>query len=128
MLVLGVVAAVVAALVHVYIFVLETLRWERPATRAVFGTTAEEAAVTRPLAANQGVYNLLLAVVTGVGVALVASVPGAGTALMLAGTGSMVVAACYLVSTDRTKVRAAVVQGAAPVVAVVATTVWLATR
>ncbi|WP_425955646.1 DUF1304 domain-containing protein [Xylanimonas sp. McL0601] len=120
------VAALVAALIHVYIFVLETLRWEHPATRRVFGTTPEEAATTRPLAANQGVYNLLLAIVTAVGVALVSSRHDAGAALMLAGTGSMVVAATYLVSTDRTKARAALVQGTAPLVAVVATVVWLA--
>ena len=122
----AIVAALVAALVHVYIFVLETLRWEHPSTRRVFGTTPEEAAATRQLAANQGVYNLLLAIVTAVGVTLVSGTSDAGAALMLAGTGSMLVAALYLISTDRTKARAATAQGAAPLVAVIATVVWLA--
>ncbi|QAY71181.1 DUF1304 domain-containing protein [Xylanimonas protaetiae] len=128
MLALLVVAALVAALVHVYIFVLETLRWEAEATRRVFGTTAQEAATTRPLAANQGVYNLLLALVAAVGVVLLLAVRDgdAGPALVLAACGSMLVAATYLVATDRTKVRAAAVQGTAPLVAVVATLVWLA--
>lgn len=128
MLTLAVVAALTAALVHVYIFVLETLRWEAEPTRRVFGTTPAEAAATRALAANQGVYNLLLAVVAGVGVALWLAVRDgdAGPALVLAACGSMLAAACYLLATDRTKLRAATVQGAAPFVAVVATLAWLA--
>ncbi len=128
MLILAVVLAALAALVHVYIFVLETIRWTRPSTRRVFGTTAEEAAVTRQLAANQGVYNLMLAIVAVVGCALVFRHEGAGAALILAATGSMLVAALYLVATDRSKVRAAAVQGTFPLLAVVATTAWLLTR
>ena len=71
MLIVALVLAGLAALIHVYIFVLESLRWEHPATRAVFGTSAETAAMTKPLAYNQGFYNLFLAVVTGVGIAIV---------------------------------------------------------
>lgn len=120
MLIVASIFAALAALIHVYIFVLETLRWEAPATRRIFGTTAETAAITKPLAANQGVYNLLLAVVTTVGIIL-ATTPlnAAGIALIAAGTGSMLVAAGYLVITDRSKVRAASVQGAAPVLSLV---------
>ena len=59
-----------AAFVHVYIFVLESLRWEHPATRRVFGTSAETASTTRPLAYDQGFYNLFLAIGTAVGIAL----------------------------------------------------------
>ena len=77
-----------AALVHVYIFVLESVRWEHPATRRAFGTTAETAALTQPLAYNQGFYNLFLAIVTGIGVALVGSEREAAVALLLAGPGS----------------------------------------
>lgn len=123
MLVVAAVLAAIAALLHVYIFVLETLRWEAPATRRVFGTTAEQAAITKPLAANQGVYNLMLAIVTAVGIVLAFTLEPAGIALLVAGTGSMLVAALYLVSTDRTKARAAVVQGTVPLLAVVATVI-----
>jgi putative membrane protein len=125
-LVIAVVVAFVAAVVHVYIFVLETLRWEREPTRRIFGTTPEQAVFTRALAANQGVYNLLLAIVTAVGGTLVFTQPDAGAALLLAGTGSMLVAATYLVATDRTKVRAAIVQGTAPALAVMLLLAWLA--
>lgn len=35
--------AALAALLHVYIFTMESLTWTSPRTRATFGTTAEEA-------------------------------------------------------------------------------------
>ena len=106
-----------AALVHVYIFVLESLRWTEPATRKVFGTTAETAEITRPLAYNQGFYNLFLAIGTAVGIALVpADKPGC-IALIVFGTGSMLAAALVLVTSDRTKARAALVQGLLPLLA-----------
>ena len=53
--------AALAALVHVYIWVLESMLWTAPRTRAAFGTTEEEAATTKLLALNQGFYNLFLA-------------------------------------------------------------------
>lgn len=52
--------AAIAAL-HVYILVLEMLLWEAPRSRKIFGTTAEFAAQTKVLAANQGLYNGFLA-------------------------------------------------------------------
>jgi putative membrane protein len=125
MLIAAVVFAGLAALVHVYIFVLETLRWEAPRTRQIFGTSEQDARITRPLAANQGVYNLMLAIVTAVGIALVFAVPAAGIALILAGTGSMLGAALYLAASDRTKLRAATTQGVFPLIAVILTLVAL---
>ena len=114
MLIAACVLAALAALVHVYIFVLESVRWEDPATRRVFGTTEEIAALTQPLAYNQGFYNLFLAIVTAVGVALVGSHREAAVALLCAGTGSMLAAALVLITSDRSKARAAVVQGLFP--------------
>ena len=117
---LGCVFAGLAALIHVYIFVLESVRWTHPSTRRVFGTSAEDAETTRPLAFNQGFYNLFLAIVTVIGIviAVAASVP-VGLALMLAGTGSMLAAALVLILSDRSKARAASVQGLFPLIAVV---------
>jgi putative membrane protein len=127
MLALAVAAALIAALIHVYIFVLETLRWEAESTRRTFGTTPSEAAATKALAANQGVYNLMLAIIAFVGVALIlaARQSDAGPALVLAACGTMLGAACYLIATDHSKARAAIVQGTAPLIAVFATVVWL---
>ncbi|MEV6600313.1 DUF1304 domain-containing protein [Actinoplanes sp. NPDC051346] len=49
------------ALIHVYILVLEMFLWRTERVRATFGTTAEFAAESAPLAANQGLYNGFLA-------------------------------------------------------------------
>jgi len=116
--------AALAALVHVYIFVLESLRWQDPATRRVFGTTEETAAVTQPLAYNQGFYNLFLALGTAVGVALVDARRDAGIALIVFGVGSMLAAALVLVTSDRSKLRAATVQGLLPALALLCLLVW----
>ncbi|GBE65928.1 membrane protein [Mycobacterium sp. MFM001] len=112
--------AALAALLHVYIFVMESLRWTAPRTRATFGTTPEEAETTKLLAFNQGFYNLFLAVVTGVGiVALAVGSTAVGSALVFAGVGSMAAAAAVLVASAPDKARAAAIQGTFPVVAIV---------
>jgi putative membrane protein len=120
MLSVAVVFTALAALVHVYIFVLESLWWERPRTRAVFGTSPEVAATTRPLAYNQGFYNLFLAVGAAVGVALLGVDHGASVTLMAFSTGSMLAAALVLLTSDRRKARAAAVQGLFPLIALLA--------
>jgi putative membrane protein len=124
MLIAACVLAALAALVHVYIFVLESVRWEDPATRRVFGTTEEIAALTQPLAYNQGFYNLFLAIVTAAGVALVGSHRESAVALLCAGTGSMLAAALVLITSDRSKARAAVVQGLFPALSLLCLLVW----
>ncbi|MER7798187.1 DUF1304 domain-containing protein [Microbacterium sp. NPDC096154] len=125
MLIGAIVFAALAALVHGYIFVLETLRWEAPRTRAIFRTSERDAATTRRLAANQGVYNLMLAVVTVVGILLALPAPAVGAALILVGTGCMLGAAVYLAASDPRMLRAAATQGAFPLIAVVLTVATL---
>lgn len=50
----GLVLAALASALHVYIFfVLESVLWTAPRTRATFGTSAEEANATKELAFNQ---------------------------------------------------------------------------
>ncbi|MBS1693052.1 MAG: DUF1304 domain-containing protein [Actinobacteria bacterium] len=118
--------AALAALLHVYIFVLESLRWTAPRTRATFGTTAQEAEITKPLAFNQGFYNLFLAVVTVAGiVAVVAGHRAVGAALIFAGAGSMAAAAVVLVASSPDKARAAAIQGTFPTIAVILLAVGL---
>ena len=77
MLLAACVFAGLAALLHVYIFVLESVRWEHPSTRRTFGTTPETAAITKPLAYNQGFYNLFLAIGAFIGIGCVALAAGA---------------------------------------------------
>ena len=116
----AVVFAALAAALHVYIFVLESFAWTTPGTRAVFGTTVEEAQATKMLAFNQGFYNLFLAVVTAVGIVMVVlGHRSVGAALILAGVGSMLAAAVVLIASSPDKARAAIIQGVFPFVAVV---------
>ena len=119
--------AALAALVHVYIWVLESMLWTAPRTRAAFGTTEEEAATTKLLALNQGFYNLFLAVVTTVGVIAFAMCSTAvGAALIFAGAGSMVLAAVVLLVSSPDKARGALIQGTFPAIAIVLLAVHLA--
>jgi putative membrane protein len=125
----GLVFAGLAGLLHVYIFTMESLTWTSPRTRATFGTTAEEAETTKPLAFNQGFYNLFLAIVTGIGIAAVALGHNAvGAALVFAGVGSMASAAVVLLASSPDKARAALTQGTFPVIAVVLLVIGLITR
>ncbi|MGK9149186.1 DUF1304 domain-containing protein [Plantibacter flavus] len=127
MLVVSLILVGIAALLHVYIFVLESIRWTEPATRKTFGTSELEAETTRGLAYNQGFYNLFLAIGAAVGIVfLVAGQTGIGAALVFASAGSMALAALVLVTADRTKARAALVQGTAPTLGVIALIIALA--
>ncbi len=63
MILASLVFALLAALLHVYIFIMESITWTQPATWKRFGVTSQaDADTTRPLAYNQGFYNLFLAV------------------------------------------------------------------
>ncbi|MFF2622388.1 DUF1304 domain-containing protein [Oerskovia jenensis] len=109
-----------AALIHVYIFVLESVSWTSPRTRATFGTTEQEARATKELAFNQGFYNLFLAAITVIGILLVTSThTEVGAALVLSATGSMVLAGLVLILSSPAKARAALVQAVPPAIAVV---------
>lgn len=127
MLIAGLALAGIAALIHVYIFYLETFAWTDRKTLATFGMTAEEAEAMRPMALNQGFYNLFLAIVTAVGIGLAATGSTAvGAALVLAGAGSMVAASVVLVVSDPTKRGAALKQGLVPLLGIIALVVGLA--
>lgn len=51
----------IVALIHIYILMLEMFLWEKPQGMKAFGTSAEFAAASKVLAANQGLYNGFLA-------------------------------------------------------------------
>ncbi|MDT5098093.1 MAG: putative rane protein [Mycobacterium sp.] len=119
MLTAALIFAGLAAVLHVYIFVMESLAWTSPRTRATFGTTAQEAETTKLLAFNQGFYNLFLAIVTAIGiVAICLGHTAVGGALIFTGVGSMLAAAVVLLASSPDKARAAVTQGAFPLIAV----------
>jgi putative membrane protein len=116
----GLIFAGLAALLHVYIWVMESLTWTSARTRATFGISEEEAVATKELAFNQGFYNLFLAIVTIVGIVIGGTGRyGIGLALIFAGTGSMLAAALVLLVSSPDKARAAVTQGILPLIAIV---------
>lgn len=114
--------ALLAATIHVYIFILESLQWNRESTRRTFGVrSAADAELLKPMAFNQGFYNLFLAVGALLGIWL-ARVPtsslfGVGVGMLLLALGSMVGAALVLVLSNRRMARAAAIQGTMPLVA-----------
>jgi putative membrane protein len=112
---------VVADAIHVVIFALESVLWRKPATWKRFGLRSQaDADTVRPMAFNQGFYNLFLAIGAFVGVALIASgLPTPGYTLALASVLSMVAAATVLIASNPRLARAAVTQGAAPLVGLV---------
>lgn len=123
--ILALVFAGLAALLHVYIFVLESVRWSHPSVWRIFGIASQEVAdTTKPMAYNQGFYNLFLALGAGIGILLWA-VNGvddvAGRTLLLFSLGSMVAAALVLLTSGRKYLRPAVTQGTLPLIGVVLT-------
>lgn len=121
--ILATVFGVLAALLHVYIFLMESVQWSRPRVWRRFGVADQAAAeTTKPMAYNQGFYNLFLAVGAILGIVLfwaggpdtVADV--AGRTLVLFSLGSMVAAALVLVTTGSRYIRAALVQGTLPLI------------
>lgn len=149
------VLASLAATLHVGIFVVESVLWTRPVVWRAFGVRSQaDAQTTRPLAYNQGFYNLFLALGAAVGVGMVATgqgtktigwvtdgagtaaagggaavfdttvtdaavLGGAGSALVVFTMGCMLAASVVLLTTGRGYLRAALVQGSLPLVALV---------
>ncbi len=109
--------AVLAAILHVAIFAMESVLWTRPAVYRRFGVASDaDAATTKPLAFNQGFYNLFLAVGIIVGVVIGGD---AGLALVAFGCACIVTAAAVLASTGRQYLRAASTQALFAIIALV---------
>ena len=120
--VIGLAAAIVAALIHVWIFVLESLWFMRPSVFRRFGIASEaDAGVVRSFANNQGFYNLFLAAGVAIGIVLVVlREAAAGEAILLFACGSMIAAGIVLFLHNPSFLRAAAIQAGPPLVAVLA--------
>ena len=117
--VVGQIAALIAGLVHLMIFGMETVFFSRTA-QPTFGVAPGDLPAVRPWALNQGFYNLFLAVGAVVGLVLLhAGSPDAGHALIALSCGSMLAAALVLLATNRRMLRAASIQGVAPLLALI---------
>ena len=127
MVVVGLVLAAVAAMVHIFIFYLESIAWTSERARSTFGTSEEDAKTTKGLAFNQGFYNLFLAISVIIGIFLAAlGATVAGATLVFAGAGSMAAAALVLLISSPDKAGAALKQGVVPALGVIALAIGLA--
>lgn len=115
--------AVLAGILHVLIFVMESLRFGEPAIWRRFGVrTQADALILKPMALNQGFYNLFLAIGAFLGGwQFTLGNPIVGRTLILFACGSMLAAALVLVISNPRLARAALIQGAIPLLAVIAT-------
>ena len=121
-LVLGVIFVAIAALIHIVIFVLESVLWSRPATWKRFGLrTQEEADIVKPMAYNQGFYNVFLALGAGAGIVMIAyaNVKAQGIALSIFVLLSMLLASVVLITSNPKLARAAMTQGVAPLIGLI---------
>lgn len=130
MLIAGMVFAALAALLHVYIFWLESLAWGGARSRATFGVRSDaDVETTRAFAFNQGFYNLFLAIAAIAGIiAVLAGAEAIGLTLVLTGTGSMLAAALVLLLSSPDKRRAAVIQGLFPLLTVLSLVIAIVIR
>ncbi|SDQ85573.1 DUF1304 domain-containing protein [Microbacterium sp. cf332] len=128
MIIVGLALAGLAALIHVYIFYLESIAWTGERARATFGTgSVAQAESQKALAFNQGFYNLFLAVAVFVGIGFViAGDLAIGATLVFVGAGSMVAASLVLLLSDPSKASAALKQGVVPALGVIALVIGLA--
>ena len=108
-------AGILAGVVHVLIFCMESLWWTSPQVRARFRQSPEQAQATKLFAFNQGFYNLFLGLGVFAGLALVlAGHPTSGLTLATGSCLAMLGAAIVLVASAPNMQRAALIQGAAP--------------
>lgn len=115
LLTLGSILVFLAAAFHVYVFFLESVSWRTPKTWKTFGLPSQEHAdIIRPMAFNQGFYNLFLALGALVGLALIGVAPTVAITLMMFAALCMVGAGVVLFFSIPASRRAALIQAGPP--------------
>ena len=94
------IAVALVALLHVYFLVLEMFLWDKPTGLRTFGHSAEHAAASKVLAANQGLYNGFLAA----GLVWGLTLGSAGTAVKVFFLACVIVAGVYGAATASRKI------------------------
>jgi putative membrane protein len=120
--IIAIIAASAAALIHRSFFVLESVLFERPTVFGRLGIrSAEDAAVVRPMAFNQGFYNLFLAAgILGGLVLIAAGRQPAGQPVVVFACACMVGAGIVPLVTSCRFAAAAALQAGPPPVAPIA--------
>ena len=121
--ILATAVAALAALLHVYIFLMESVQWTQPKVWKRFGVPDQAAAdTTKPMAYNQGFYNLFLAIGAVLGLVLYwagaddTTLRVAGFTLVLFSLGSMLAASLVLLTSGSKYLRPALIQGTLPLI------------
>lgn len=112
----------IAAVIHLLIFFMESVLWSNPTIWKRFGLKSqEEADIVKPMAFNQGFYNVFLAIGAGTGLVMLGSSDWAqgGVALAIFAATSMVLAAVVLAVSAPRLFRAALIQGVAPLLGII---------
>jgi putative membrane protein len=119
--IIGSILLAIAAIIHLAIFAMESVLWSRPGVWRRFGLRSQDDADTvRPMAYNQGFYNLFLAGGAFVGLLLYwTTLRPVGFGLTFFSASCMVLASVVLLTTGRSFLRAALIQGAVPLVGLI---------
>lgn len=115
LLILGSISIFSAGVMHMYFFKLESIDWIKPKTWKSFGLPNQEhAEIVRPMAFNQGFYNLFLALGAIIGTALLSTNTTIGFTLMIFSASSMALAGLVLFLSVGNSRRAAMAQALPP--------------
>ena len=105
----------IAALVHIYFFILESFLFQKPEGYKIFKSKKEDHAGAKPWAFHQGIYNLFLAVGMLMGLFYVTQLEIKTAGAMVSFSGlCMVIAGLALFFTDKKMRKGALVQMVPP--------------
>jgi putative membrane protein len=121
MAIIGSILVAAAAVVHLGFFAMESVLWSSPSVWRRFRIASQRDAETvRPMAYNQGFYNLFLAGGAAVGLVLYwTTLRDVGFGLVFFTSVCMVLAALVLLTTSGTYWRPALLQGLLPLAGIV---------
>ena len=112
-----IIAAGLAALIHVLSFLMESVFWTKPAVMKTFHQNDASIKATKLLAFNQGFYNLFLAIGTFVGLCLVFNnCLNTGLTVVAANCSIMLGAGIVLLISSPRMLRGALIQGIPPLI------------
>src|SRR3954447_20600939 len=119
--IIGSVLIAAAAVVHLVFFAMESMLWWSPGVWRRFGMSSQrDADIVRPMAYNQGFYNLFLAGGSVVGLVLYwTTLRQVGFGLIFFCGVCMVLASLVLVTTDRRFRGVAALQGSLPLLGLI---------
>ncbi|PJZ76781.1 DUF1304 domain-containing protein [Leptospira neocaledonica] len=112
--------AAIVGLLHVWIFIMESVLWMRPRIHRRFGVTdTKSAEAMKAVFLNQGFYNLFLAIGALYGAIFFEIHPGYAPAILVFSCLSVFGAGLVLLVSKPAMARAAIIQGFPPLIAVV---------